>query len=96
MGYTCAEASRTIQYTCAVDSALPADTTTAAGVVQLSLPVYSMPHRVSPASRKMQSAHTASRQRPRFIIRGGFFSIGGEKKRLFAAGRLRKQCARGL
>ncbi len=91
MGYTCADTKRGIEYACAVGSALAADTTTAAGVMHVSLPVYSIPRRVSPVSQKVPAVHTAAAKRPRFIIRGGFFSVGGSKRCLFAAGRLCKQ-----
>ena len=91
MGYTSADTTRTIQYVCAAGSTLTADKTETFGTPQLSLPVYSIPRQVPPASQKAPVVHRAAAKRPRFIIRGGFFSVDGSKKRLFVAGHLRKR-----
>lgn len=92
MGYTSADTLRTIQYTCAINNILPADATTTSGTPQLSLPVDGKSRQLSPALQKAPVPHGAATQKPSFIIRGGFFSVGGSKRRLFAAGHLRKRC----
>ena len=93
MGYTSAETSRTIQYACLVGSTLPVSTTATSAGTRFPLPEYSGSRKVPHAGQRNVLSGTGNSPKLRFILRGGFFSIGGARRRLFAAGHLHKHAA---
>jgi hypothetical protein len=98
MGYSCAQtAVKNFIYLGSKENA--SYTAKGPDAIALSLPLYTvLPEKVLPAQGKqvdvMSKENTT--ERPRFVIKGGFYKMADAKRHLFFAGRLHKPATHTL